>query len=196
MGCPRRCSGTCDRRPAHTNFTLRAVGAFVFAGVAAGVALTGACATNRDERRLQCGVALLAVRWAAVAYWASLQPSIYPPGRSTFWGASPTFFFIRLGIVAALLPLAWSLRRHLPGAIGAPLATLGAASLFVYWVHVEVVYGGLAILLKRRLPFELTLVGHLAVGCGLTRLVPWARRWVAAPTRRRCAMQRLVARLL
>ena len=68
---------------------------------------------------------------------------------------------------------------------GAPLATIGAASLFAYWVHVEAVYGGVAIPLKRRLPFELALVGTLAVTYGLTRLVPWARGWVRRPTRRR-----------
>mgnify|MGYP007029158700 CR=1 FL=1 len=36
--------------------------------------------------------------------------------------------------------------------LGATLTTLGAASLFVYWVHVELVYGGVAIPIKHRLP--------------------------------------------
>jgi uncharacterized membrane protein len=181
--------------PPHTNFTLVPWSAFVFAGVAAGAALA-AVRDGRGERRLHSALAALAVSVGAVAWWASFQPSIYPPGRSAFWGASPTFFFLRLAVVAALLPLAWSLRRHLPAAIGAPLATIGAASLFAYWVHVEVVYGGIAIPLKRRLPFEFTLLGTVAVLYGLTRLVPWARRWVAAADAPPVRMKRLVARLL
>lgn len=181
--------------PPHTNFTLVPWSAFVFAGVAAGAALAGV-RDERGERRLQTALALLALAGGAAAWWASFQPSIYPPGRSAFWGASPTFFFLRLAFAAALLPLAWSLRRHLPDAVGVPLATIGAASLFAYWVHVEVVYGGVAIPLKRRLPFELTLVGALAVTYGLTRLVPWARRWVTELDAPPVRMKRLVARLL
>ncbi len=181
--------------PGHTNFTLVPWSAFVFAGVAAGAAL-GSARTERDERRLQLALAVLAVATGVVAYWASFQPTIYPAGRSSFWGASPTFFFLRLAIVAAVLPLAWSLRRLLPEALGAPLATLGAASLFVYWVHVELVYGGIALPIKHRLPVELTIVATVAVGYGLVRLVPWTRRWVAALDQPPIRVKRLVARLL
>ena len=181
--------------PGHTNFTLLPWAGFVCAGLATGVAM----ATVRDarsERRLQLALALLAVAGTAGAYWASLQPTIYPPGRSTFWGASPTFFFVRLGLVTALLPACWALRGVMPARLGAGLATLGAASLFVYWVHVELVYGGIAILIKRRLPLELTLVATVLASYGLTRLVPWARAWVATPERRPAPVRRLVAKLL
>lgn len=181
--------------PGHTNFTLLPWAGFVCAGLATGVCL----ATVRDargERRLQLALAALAVTATAGAYWAALQPTIYPPGRSTFWGASPTFFFVRLGLVTALLPACWALRGLMPARLGAGLATLGAASLFVYWVHVELVYGGIAILIKRRVPLELTLVAALLASYGLTRLVPWARAWVATPDRKPAPMRRLVAKLL
>lgn len=181
--------------PGHTNFTLVPWAGFVWAGLAAGVAL----ATVRDargERRLQLALGALAVAGAAGAYWASLQPTIYPSGRSTFWGASPTFFFVRLGLVTALLPACWALRGVMPARLGAGLATLGAASLFVYWVHVELVYGGIAILIKRRVPLELTLVAAVLAIYGLTRLVPWARTWVATPGRTPAPVRRLVAKLL
>jgi uncharacterized membrane protein len=181
--------------PGHTNFTLVPWSAFVFAGVAAGAAFAAA-RTEPGERRLQWVLALLAVALGGVAYWASLQPTIYPEGRSTFWGASPTFFFERLAIVMALLPLMWTLRRALPSAIGVPLATLGTASFFVYWVHVELVYGGIAIPLKRRLPLEITIPATLALTYGLSRLVPWTRRWVAAIDAPPVRVKRLVARLL
>lgn len=181
--------------PGHTNFTLLPWAAFVTAGLGVGVAVNRA-RTEADERRLQIALALLGLGGAAVSYWASFQPTIYPPGRSTFWGPSPTFFGLRLGIIAALLPLCWSLRRVMPAAIGAGLATLGAASLFVYWVHIELVYGGPAILITHALPFELTLAATVVVAWGMARLVPWARQWVARPAGRPEPVRQLVARLL
>lgn len=181
--------------PGHTNFTLFPWVAFTTAGLAAGAALAGA-RTPADERRVQSVLALLAVTVTAVAYWASWQPTIYAPGQSTFWGASPAFFFLRLGLVTALLPVCWSVRRLLPASAGAGLAVLGAASLFVYWVHVELVYGGVAILIKRRVPFELTLVATLVAAHGLARLVPAARAWVARADERPALARRLVSRLL
>ena len=77
--------------PGHTNFTLLPWAAFVTAGLAVGVRVAGVKAAD-DEWRLQRALAVLAVLGTAAAYWASLQPSIYPPGRSTFWGPSPAFF--------------------------------------------------------------------------------------------------------
>lgn len=181
--------------PAHSHFTLLPWMAFVTAGLAAGVALAQARQPGA-ERRLQALLTATAMSVAGLAWWASFQPSIYPAGQSTFWGASPTFFFMRLGLVTLLLPAGWALRHLLPASLGATLATLGAASLFIYWVHVELVYGGIAILIKRRLPLELTLVATFVAAWGLARLVPVARRWIAAPAGRPEPVRRLVARLL
>ncbi len=180
--------------PFYTTFTLLPWAGFVSAGLAAGVALTTA-REARAERRLHVGLATLAAAGIAVAYWAALQPSIYPPGQSTFWGASPTFFFMRLGVVTALVPVCWALRAVMPARLGLGLASLGAASLFVYWVHVELVYGGIAVLLKRRVPLELALAGTALLCYGLAHLVPWARQWVTTPERRPAPMRRLVAKL-
>lgn len=181
--------------PGHTNFTLLPWMAFTTAGLAAGAGLARA----RDtvvERRFQIALTVAALGGAALAWWASFQPTIYAPGQSTFWGPSPAFFFLRLGLVALVLPLCWAVRRAMPAALAAPLATLGAASLFVYWVHVELVYGGVAILIKRRLPLELTLAATFVTVWGMARLVPVARRWIAAPAGRPEPVRRLVARLL
>lgn len=181
--------------PGHTDFTLLPWAAFVTAGLAIGIVITRT-RESRLEGRVHALLALLAIGGGAAAYYASLLPTIYPPGISTFWGPSPAFFFLRLGLALALVPLCWSLRTVMPPALGHVLATLGAASLFVYWVHVELVYGGVAILVKRRVPFELTLLATLAAAYGLARLVPVARRWVAAPAGRPEPVRRLVARLL
>ncbi len=181
--------------PGHTNFTLLPWAAFASAGLAVGVALSAARSV-RAERRLHLVLFLLAVVAVVGGYWTSLQPSIYPPGRSAFWGASPALFALRLGLVLALLPICWALRPVMPARFGAGLATLGAASLFVYWVHVELVYGGIAILIKRRVPLELTLVATVLASCGLTHLIAWARRFVATPERRPAQLRRLVSKLL
>lgn len=181
--------------PAHTNFTLLPWAAFAVAGLATGLVLTAASGEKRPGR-VQAALAGLAVVVTAAAHWASTQPSIYPPGVSTYWVSSPAFFGVRLGLVMALLPLCWALRPLMPAVLGAPLATLGAASLFVYWVHVELVYGGVAILIKRHVPLELTFVATLVGAYGLARLVPLARHWVAAPAGRPEPVRRLVARLL
>ncbi len=103
---------------------------------------------------------------------------------------------MRLGVVTTLVPLFWALRPVMPARLGLGVASLGAASLFVYWVHVELVYGGPAVLIKRRVPLELSLIGTALLCYGLARLVPWARAWVTTPERRPASMRRLVAKLL
>jgi uncharacterized membrane protein len=180
--------------PGYTNFTLAPWTAFVTAGLAAGAALV-ATRDARREWRVHAALALCAVAVVAGGYWASFQPTIYAPGVSTFWGASPTFFAIRLGLVALFLPMCWALRRLMPASVGATLSTLGASSLFVYWVHVELVYGGIAIPIRHRLPLELSLACTVGLISAMARLVPWTRRWVARGPDRVLA-RRLVARLL
>ena len=118
------------------------------------------------------------VLWLAAAYWASLQLTIYPAGRSTFWGASPTFFAIRLGLTMALLPAMWALGRYMPSRLGAPLATLGAASLFAYWVHVELVYGYSSWLWRQRLPLWGTAIAYVLFCALLYRAIGWRDRFV------------------
>ena len=57
-----------------------------------------------QERRLQVGLLLAGLAGIAAGYAASFRPSIYPVAN--FWTSSPTFFFIRLGICTAMLPIA------------------------------------------------------------------------------------------
>ena len=59
-----------------------------------------------------------------------------------------------------------------------PLVTLGRSSLFVYWVHVEMAYGGLAIPLKRNLPWEAAMLGAGLLCVGLYFLVHAKNRWL------------------
>jgi uncharacterized membrane protein len=131
-----------------TAFTLLPWAGFLFAGAACGVLLE-AMRSHAGERSANFGLAVAGVITAAAGYAASFLPAIYE--QTNFWTSSPTFFFVRLGLVMALVPVAyvvsawWAWER---------MREFGRASLFVYWIHVEIVYGVLTAALHRRLPFE------------------------------------------
>jgi hypothetical protein len=56
------------------------------------------------------------------------------------------------------------------------ITTLGRSSLFVYWIHVEMAYGGLAKPIKRALPLEVSLVATIALLAVLYAIVKWKDR--------------------
>jgi|SRR5215204_1092867 len=136
--------------PGLTNFTFFPWVAFVMAGAAIGVVLDAARDASADRRvNLAClggGLAL-----AAIAYAASSLPPVHP--RSAFWTTSISFFFIRLGVMIAAIGLAWLWeQRRSAGTRWSPTQMLGRSSLFVYWVHVELVYGVISLPLHGAFP--------------------------------------------
>ena len=145
-----------------------------------------AARTGAQERRLQLGLAVSGVAGALAAYALSFRPSLY--ANANFWTSSPTFFFIRLGFNTVLLPFAWSIdrfhalvRRSLGRYFFEPdpgrgVSTLGRSSLFVYWIHVEMVYGVLGRPLRRVLPIELSLVATVVLCALLYVIVRWKDR--------------------
>jgi hypothetical protein len=124
----------------------------VFAGGVVGV-LIDAVRTSFEESKLNLALFAGGVVLAAGAYASSWFPSPY--AHSQFWGSSPAFFLIRTGIMVLMVPIAyaWEMRgRFLTGrdssttgdtsaARWSPLQQFGRSSLFVYWIHVEMVYG-------------------------------------------------------
>ena len=167
--------------PGRTTFAIFPWAGFLFAGMIVGD-LVSAARTIGDERRLQAGLAVAGFGGIALAYAASFRPSIYPIAH--FWTSSPTFFFIRLGIATALVPTAW-LVGLLPrvadwfrSSISAPpvVVTLGRSSLFVYWIHVEMVYGFLGRPFRRALPLEASLTATVVLGLLLYGIVLWKNR--------------------
>jgi uncharacterized membrane protein len=152
--------------PGLTTFAIFPWAAFLLGGTIAGELIVAA-KDAREERRLQLGLAVAGAFGFAAAYWLSFRPSIYPV--SNFWTSSPTFFFIRLGLNTLLLPLAWSIERF----AGVVITTLGRSSLFVYWVHVEMVYGVSGQPLRRLLPVELSLLATVTLCALLYLLVRW-----------------------
>jgi len=145
-------------RPAgeHTTFTAFPWIGFVFAGAASGVLIAEA---NDDaaENRLQAWLAIAGAAIVIVGLVTASRPTIYR--SASFWTSSPTWFAIRVGVLMIALA---ALKRVASFAAIDVLARMGRASLFIYWIHVELVYGYASWLWRGRLPLPATVVGYAA----------------------------------
>jgi uncharacterized membrane protein len=175
-----------------SNFCIFPWVGFVFAGGVAGVLIDGAQTRAREatlnSHLFGCGLAL-----AVVAYASSYLPTPYT--RSEFWGASPAYFFVRTGVITALIAVAygWGARHVFQTWSGwspspavnrvepwSPMQQLGRSSLFIYWIHVEMVYGLISVPLHKGLS-ETAVWGALGaltvflLGCAIAkdRVVAW-----------------------
>jgi len=164
--------------PGRTTFTLFPWAAFLLAGGSVGVWID----LTRDrahERRVLVWLGVLGVVIALVGYGTSFLPPIY--ADTSFWTTSPTFFFLRLGLLIAMVPLTYAWTIWTPGR--SPLVEFGVASLFVYWIHVEMVYGVLSLPLHRRLTFAQALVAFAVFSAFLFWLVRVKTRLFRRPDR-------------
>jgi uncharacterized membrane protein len=122
-----------------SNFVFPPWIAFVFAGAFCGV-LVDAVRTPTTESRLNRHFAIGGIALGLAGLIASFLPSPY--ASSYFWTTSPAFFFLRVGILVALIGLAYAWEQRPGGSTKwSPLQQLGRTSLFIYWIHVEMVYG-------------------------------------------------------
>jgi uncharacterized membrane protein len=144
-----------------TAFNVFPWAGFVFAGAACGVILATTDNT-RAERRAQIAFAAAGLVLVALGQYMSTRPSIYE--RSEFWTSSPAWFVIRVGIVMAAVAVLhavaelasyWNLGWR-------SLERFGRSSLFVYWIHVELVYGYATWPLHGRLPLWGALIACAA----------------------------------
>jgi uncharacterized membrane protein len=135
-------------------FTIFPWAGFVLAGGVLGVALDGARSAGWSTWRLQASIAAAGLALGLAGDWAGRQPILFP--GATFWGTSPAYFAIRTGLILLLVfaAWAWSERPWRRVVSASPLVTLGVGSLFVYWVHVELVYGFASRPLRHRLTLE------------------------------------------
>ena len=135
--------------PGLTNFVFLPWAGFAFSGTIIGMLLDNA-ETSEDERRLNVWFGLLGAALAVAAYAASFLPSPYP--SSYFWTTSPTYFFLRAGLMTSAIALAY-LWQARPGGTEkwSPMQQLGRTSLFIYWIHVEMVYGLISLPLHKSL---------------------------------------------
>ncbi len=159
--------------PSRSTFTLFPWAAFVFGGFAVGEWLTGVTPTARNRFHAACAIG--GVLLAIGAYQLSFLPTVLPGSR--FWTTSPAFFVIRLGLLTATFGGLYFLLRDtglwarltLPRA-WSPMELFGRTSLFVYWVHVELVYGLPSRPLHKALSFEGALVAFALFSIGMLAL--------------------------
>lgn len=177
----------------YTSFSFLPWLGFVFAGACAGV-LIAQTITPEAERRLNWQLSAAGLLLAAGGYAASYLPSLSV--HSQFWTSSPSFFLIRTGVLVALIGVAYAWQQR-PGGVAAwsPLRQLGRTSLFVYWIHIELVYGLVVRPLHKSLTLGQAWLGVLIVG--LLMLIAsiakeriaqsfgprLRRRWVREPAR-------------
>ena len=156
-------------KPGLTNFTLFPWAGFFVAGCAVGAWLDARQAA--DDSRLIRAVAIGGMVLGLGGYAASYLPPIY--AETSFWTSSPTFFFLRLGVLLILMALAFWLSRlwRLE-----PLQEFGRASLFVYWVHVELVYGIVTAPIHRQLSFPLAVAAFVLFTLAMYGLVKLKQR--------------------
>ena len=121
--------------------------AFAFAGLAVGFLLQSAWMRAREVKGFMA-LGMLGVALVLFSQWLDRLPvKLYP--MYDYWHTSPEFFLIRLGMLMLILCGTYAWCRWGAGQWGfSPLIQLGQASLLVYWVHLEFVYGRVSILPK------------------------------------------------
>lgn len=160
--------------PGKGTFTLFPWAGFVLAGAVLGMVIDGGA--RWAPWRLHAGIASAGVALVGFGYWASWQAPLFPDAR--FWTTSPTFFMIRVGLLVLAVAAAWlwSVRPWPRLFQIRPLEVLGLGSLFVYWVHVELVYGGAGRALRRQLTLEQGVVAWCLLSLGMYfLLLGWMR---------------------
>jgi hypothetical protein len=136
--------------------------AFAFAGLAAGFVLQSDWA-RQGEALTFVLAGTTGFAFVVAARWLDAQPrqlyAIYD-----YWHTSPTFFLIRVGMLLVILTAGYAWCRWGAGLWGfSPLIQLGQASLLVYWVHIEFVYGRFSVLPKHSQSIRAASLGLLTI---------------------------------
>jgi uncharacterized membrane protein len=150
--------------------------AFAFAGLAVGFILQSDWAQQRETKIFVLAGAAGLVFVAAARWLDSLPNHVY--SVYDYWHTSPNFFLIRLGMLLMILTASYAWCRWGAGQWGfSPLIQLGQASLLVYWVHLEFVYGRASILPKRAVGIRTASLGLLTISLAMLMLAFLRTRW-------------------
>jgi uncharacterized membrane protein len=136
--------------------------AFAFAGLAAGFIFQSDWARQREPIIF----ALTGVIGLLLVGFSRLLDSApqYLYAVYDYWHTSPNFFLARLGLLLVILSVSYAWCRWGAGQWGfSPLIQLGQASLLVYWVHIEFVYGRVSILPKHQVDIRTASFGLLVI---------------------------------
>jgi len=157
---------------------------FAFAGLAVGFILQSDWARARETSIfLWLGASGLVL--IELSRWLDRQPlQLYPV--YDYWHTSPQFFLIRIGMLLVILTASYAWCRWGAAQWGfRPLIQLGQASLLVYWVHIEFVYGRVSILPKHAQGIAGASAGLLAIFLAMLVLAyirTHAKQWMRPHT--------------
>lgn len=150
--------------------------AFAFVGLAAGFILQSQWARKREAAIffMAGATGLLLI---GSARWLEAEPyhlyAVYD-----YWHTSPNFFWLRVGMLLVILTASYVWCRWGGAQWGfSPLIQLGQASLLVYWVHLEFVYGRVSILPKHSDSIRTASLGLLIIFLGMLMLAFLRTRW-------------------
>jgi uncharacterized membrane protein len=143
--------------------------AFAFAGLAVGFILQGSWAQAQEPRAF-FSLGLAGSVLIEFARWLEAQPRrLY--AVEDYWHTSPSFFLIRVGMLLVILTASYAWCRWGAAQWGfSPVILLGQASLLVYWVHIEFVYGRVSILPKHALGIGGASAGLLVISLAMLAL--------------------------
>lgn len=149
--------------------------AFAFAGLAVGFFLQSSFVRSREATAF-LSLGIFGLMLIQLSRWLDSRPrQLYPV--YDYWHTSPDFFLIRVGMLLLILTASYAWCRWGFGHHGfRPLILLGQASLLVYWVHIEFVYGRLSILPKRAQGIRMASAGLLAITLAMLALAYWRTR--------------------
>jgi len=142
---------------------------FAFAGLAVGFLLQSQW-TRVREARVFLSAGAMGVGLVELARWLDARPrQVYPV--YDYWHTSPNFFLIRLGMLLVIVTASYAWCRWGAAQWGfSPVLQLGQASLLVYWVHIEFVYGRVSILPKRAVGIGTASAGLLVITLAMLAL--------------------------
>jgi fucose 4-O-acetylase-like acetyltransferase len=141
--------------------------AFAFAGLAFGFLIFSPWPRVHENRAFV--ITGLAGAFLAFAGWwlDGRRMQIYRV--YDFWHTSPNFFLIRTGVVLGIVFLAYAWCHWGAALKGfSPVIEMGRTSLFVYWLHLEFVYGRFSILRKGGQSILAATAGILAICAAMT----------------------------
>ena len=190
-----------------TIFTLFPWAGFVFAGGAVG-ALIAAAPEQAAERRLHAILGVTGAALVVLGFYAASRPSIYAASSfwtsSPTWfliriGILMIALTVIYGCEQAIAALqGGAAPKVVQGFLGPPkrvaresgspavtrppldpLARLGRNSLFIYWIHVELVYGYASWMWRHRLPLWGTAIAFILFCILMYRAIGWRDMAVA-----------------
>ncbi len=160
--------------PSYNYFGFFPWAAFLAFGMVAGSVIR---TVKPDEMsRSMLWMLAIGIGLAVAAHQLSNLPySVY--AKSDFWLNSPALILIKLGVVLALLAVAFLWVN-----LGAPqkwsiFRQLGTTSLLVYWVHIELVYGRWFGLWKQALSVRQVVIYTVILIALMTALSVGRSRW-------------------